>query len=481
MAAVPQLVERSITGEQLRAVLKISDEEIYWLKHWGTADRKVMSSSETMAPAIIEAIQLTGDLEVTDFGCGNGRFGFDLWQMGYDVTLIDIAENCLDEIVTDKLPTDGLCFKPGDITKLKFHHTRVGVCIDVLHTISPEKLDSALQFLVESCENIILSVRTDKADGHLTVKDYQWWLRKFIDYKCDIHRTIKGHNSAIFFVSGKADFFLNNFCPNTDDEQLEKNLRKNANHKLQQFMAYEPQDIPAMLIAGGPSLNDFEDEIIKRRAQGAKLLTVNGAYNWAIERGMKPSAQFVLDARAFNKRFVLPVVDDCRYVIGSAACPEIFDALPKDRTYYWNVYTQDALRPVYEELFGETYKDWMPIVGGSTVMLRALYSAKLMGLGITQPLTVYGFDSCTRAEQHHAYDQPENNPQEGKSDAQTILRVVLNRGKDNEARFDCQLWMLAQAKEFAMLHKTVFRDLKLDVKGPGLISYILATDAEIEE
>jgi hypothetical protein len=110
-----------------------------------------------------------------------------------------------------------------------------------------------------------------------------------------------------------------------------------------------------MVLCGGPSLNDFEDEIIKLRNEGMPMVTCNGTYNWAVERGLNPSMQMIIDARPFNKRFTRPVVDGCKYFISSQCDPSIFEGLPKENTWLWHV---SGLEDGVKELLDELYPDW---------------------------------------------------------------------------------------------------------------------------
>lgn len=221
-----------------------------------------------------------------------------------------------------------------------------------------------------------------------------------------------------------------------------------------------------MMVCGGPSLNDFEDEIIKLRAEGMPMVTTNGTYNWAIERGMKPSLQLIIDAREFNKRFVRPVVDGCRYLIASQCHPEVLKGLPKDRTWLWHVSgVEEGVGDLLDELYPEW---WFPVPGGSTVTLRGLCLLRMLGFS---KIHMYGFDSCYRDGEHHAYAQPENN-YEG-------MRIPVSLGSCGGNRtFWCDAWMYTQATEFIDQVRLMGDELQLNVKGDGLIAHIIETGAK---
>jgi hypothetical protein len=108
-------------------------------------------------------------------------------------------------------------------------------------------------------------------------------------------------------------------------------------------------------------------------------------------------------------------------------------------------------------------KSVYPVFGGSTVVLRGLPLLMMLGLRRFQ---IWGFDSCLKAGEHHAYSQPENN-YEGVFD-------ILVGGR----RFQCHHWMAVQAQEFVDMVKHMFpKDVEMVVHGDGLIAHILNTGA----
>lgn len=220
-----------------------------------------------------------------------------------------------------------------------------------------------------------------------------------------------------------------------------------------------------MLLAGGPSLNDFEDDIRRQREGGMYLVTTNGAYNWCLERGIKPSMQVVVDGRAYNKRFVQPHVEGCHYFLASQCDPEITKAAPKDQVYLWHAGMSSAVKDTVEEYDREHNigRQWFPVMGGSTVMHRAIPMLIMLGY---HRMHIYGFDSCLMGEKHHAYEQPEN-------DGKRTMRVGVG-GRD----FYCQMWMWVQAQEFIDMQKMIAEHCELAVYGDGLIANIIKTAGE---
>lgn len=471
-----------LVGKPPKALIqKAPNPEIAkYKKAWDIDDYRRWSPGERCVPLFLETAKPKDGATFIDWGCGSGRAGLAAHKAGLDVTLIDFADNCLDPEVREAL---GDKFVEHDLTKRIHRKSDYGMCCDVMEHIPPEDVDKVLDNILSNSQHVFFQISTvpdhfGKQVGeplHLTVEDYQWWLRKFVDLGVIIHHSNEFRDHVIFYVTGWGSIFSwNKGQVNTSNEQILEHMRENAKLGIQQIKPHEQQEIEVMLLAGGPSLNDFEDEIIRQRAEGMPLITANGTYHWALERGLKPSMQIMIDAREFNRRFVTPVVDDCKYVISSQCHPSVFKSLPKERTYMWQVSLSDEQVDLATELWGEPYpgsNNWFACPGGSTVILRGLCLLRMLGL---YKVHLYGFDSCLREQDHHAYPQPEN-------DRSGAVEMFVAKGTPFEKSFWCQPWMAYQAKEFKEMIPRLFRDMKLDVKGDGLISYMIQSGAEAAE
>ena len=254
-------------------------------------------------------------------------------------------------------------------------------------------------------------------------------------------------------------------------------MEKNATFGFQQVTPHQEQDIEVMLLAGGPSLNDYADEIRANRKAGMPMITVNGTLNWAITRGLKPSMQCMIDGREHNRRFTSQVdglTDQTKYIVASQCDPKAIENLPPDRTYLWQVSLSDELLPDIKRIYGKIYEDWYPAPGGSTVTTRALCLLRMLGF---HKIHIYGFDSCLMDDRgHHAYDQKEND-----RDLDRTVEIKVGAGTEYEKVFRCAPWHVYQAKDFIEMVPRVLQDAKLDIKGDGLIAYIVQTGAAMAE
>jgi hypothetical protein len=298
---------------------------------------------------------------------------------------------------------------------------------------------------------------------HLTVKPYSWWAKKFIELDCTILHSEDLGNAVDFYVTGWSSHLPTDIKLNYPIEKMLENIKENSkfpcNH-VRAHMIQEKEEV--QILCGGPSLNDFEDEIKENWKNGMKTVTMNGTYKWAQDRGITNVNQCVIDARPFNKKFCEPVRDDCFYFIGSQCDPSLFEMLPHDRTFFWHCTgSTEAVEAV-----SENYPEYLIAGGGSTVALRTIALLRVLGF---KKMHIYGMDSCNRDDKHHAYSQPEN-------DFKVRNIPVTVEGKT----FTCQPWMAYQAHDLVDMIKTIGDEFQLDVKGDGLIAHILNTHAAFE-
>ena len=87
---------------------------------------------------------------------------------------------------------------------------------------------------------------------------------------------------------------------NEDKDKIRENIEANVKLGLTQVRPYETQlEKTINLVCGGASLNDDKvyQHLLDAYLRGVKVITVNGAYKWCLDRDIRPSAQIVLDSR----------------------------------------------------------------------------------------------------------------------------------------------------------------------------------------
>lgn len=268
---------------------------------------------------------------------------------------------------------------------------------------------------------------------------------------------------------------------NLPQDKILANVAANIRRPLLQLQPHEPQDIEMILAAGGPSLEQHLDDLLARYHAGAKVIAVNGTHDWLMERGVRPSLFFMLDARASNARFVRNPHEKCRYVIASQCDPLVFDTIIDQGVdpiiFHCELGTDKLISLLDRHYFGAYYL----VIGGSTVTIRTLMAARMLGLS---KFHVYGFDACYLDGKDHSYPQPEN-----AKDAR--IKVTVTIGKDNDIKvdesdiaavqenafasriFECAPWMAVQLDEFAQMFKMAGHLFELNIVGDGMIAWTL--------
>lgn len=226
------------------------------------------------------------------------------------------------------------------------------------------------------------------------------------------------------------------------------------------------------IVGGGPSLEATFSELRELYFSGAEIVTVNGAYQWCLERHIRPSAQVVLDARPGNARFVDPPVPECRYLLASQCHPDTWAAVAgRPQVWIWHAVAKD--NPILAPLLDQFYLgNWQPSAGGTTVVMRALVMLRLLGY---VRFDLFGVDSCVMGDQHHAYTQPEN-------DADAVYPFVLSvPGKPETGRtFHCTAWHAKQLECFLQTIRLYGDQFMVHIHGDGLLAYALQLGAQAQ-
>lgn len=448
-------------------------------KMWEFEQYRKVAPGEQIVTTFLRQAKPRPNDTIVDFGAGTGRGALMLALMGrLDVTMVDFASNCLDPEVREMLTTQSHCmrFVEADLRKPLMVSGRYGYCTDVMEHIPTEDVDKVLRHVLKAAQHVFFQISlVDDACGaligeplHLTVKPYQWWLDKFKEHEAMIHWSADCGSTAMFYVTSWVDAgeLVARGHVNTVSDEIKGNIRSAVHRGYAQALPHMPQEVDVILLGGGPSLAKFEDEIREKRAAGAKLICTNGTYNWCLERGITPSAQIIVDAREFNARFVETIVPGCRYLIASQCHPSVFDAIPHDQVVMWHAAMYDDLIEEIDALYGPKGEEWFPVLGGSTVMLRAIPLLRMLGF---KRLEIYGFDSCLMDDAHHAYAQPEN-------DSERVVKVTVG-GRV----FKCHAWMASQLQEFVDIMRLMADEIQLAVHGDGAIAHVITTAAAPEE
>lgn len=257
---------------------------------------------------------------------------------------------------------------------------------------------------------------------------------------------------------------------NIDAAQLIANVSSAIRRGYPQVHAMPMRPERVVILGGGPSLADSVDEIRELLWSGAKLVTCNGTYRWAIDHGFKPSAQIVLDARASNARFVVPEVPDCRYFLASQVHPDVWDAVAGyTHVAIWHDESEQAVIDLLDAYY---MKRWQGIPGGTTVGTRAIGLMRTLGY---LRFDLFGFDSCWTGDAHHAYPQAEND-----QDRRYRLSIHPSGRPDLAREFTVSGWHVKQLEDLLHFIKASGDSFLLNIHGDGLLAYALRAQADVE-
>lgn len=456
------------------SIRPVNPEQDRYRKIWQNEAYRADAPGEAKALLFLSQAKPKHDAEIIDFGCGTGRGGLMLALVGgMRVTMLDFADNCLDAEVRQacERQPDRIKFHMHDLTRPVPFAAAYGYCTDVLEHIPEQDVMTVLKNILSASRHVFFNISTVRdnlgkmlSDGplHLTVKPMAWWIERLGELSAVVHWSMEDVNDCCIYCTAWMDgtSIVEHGILNIEQEQIRANVKHNIAQGWQQVTPHEANYVEVMLVGGGPSLAEHEDDIRALREQGTKLICLNGAYNWCLERDLKPSAVVVVDARPFNARFTHPVVDDCKYLVASQVDPATLDGLPKDRTYLWHTTAEEV-----KDILNEQYELWFGIPGGSTVLLRALPLLRMLGF---KRFHLFGCDSCINGI-HHAYSQPEN-------DDAPIVPVTVSDGRI----FRCHPWMVAQAQEFIDLIKFMGDEMEIATYGDGLLNHILVTGSKLQ-
>lgn len=241
---------------------------------------------------------------------------------------------------------------------------------------------------------------------------------------------------------------------NVSDDVVITNIASSSARDLPWFQGAGRHSGVAVLVCGGPSMKDSLPQIRAQKARGARIITVNNALAYLVDRGITPDSHIMLDARPENAIFLKNAPKSVQYFLASQCHADVYDALKDHGVTVWhNMIGDEGMTDILAQYAAE--KVIVPVPGGGTVGLRAL---NLIWFSGYRKIHVYGLDSSISGDDHHAYAQPMNDGEE--------TFTVVHGGK----KYTCAKWMARQAEEFQDQWQALQRaNVALFVHGTGLI------------
>lgn len=275
---------------------------------------------------------------------------------------------------------------------------------------------------------------------------------------CCFHGIPRPHQATgwvkeVWCINGLVRAQLDKIC-NTAKQRLLDNVASAVKRDLPWLDLVPPHDGHAVIVGGGPSLDDTIHAIKWRKSLGQTVWALNGSADWLRIRGMIPDYHVCVDARPDNARFFRRPDGETKYLIGSQCDASIFKALDGQDITLWHPNSEG----VPETLAGEKARPVHLIGGGSTVGLCAIVLAFALGY---RKIHLHGFDSSYREDSHHAYMQNLN-------DDDFVVDVLAGN-----AKFRAAPWMVQQAEEFCTLAPHLADEgCTITVAGYGLLPHL---------
>lgn len=415
------------------------------------AYRKTAPGEHAVEYAIDKLGIQKGD-SLMDFGCGTGRATKKFNELGVHAYGVDIARNCLDKDVK-------ILFQQACLWDLPNINVMWGYCTDVLEHIPPEKVPAVLDNIRASVvEGAFFDIHLGEDNFgerilgeplHICIRDWKWWASR-IEACFEEVEIEHDERSATFMCKKPFNRLKTNIIANTPRHEINANIEHAMTLDIPEFEAFKEGGVRSQhndklaIVGGGASLVSYLDEL---RGFDGKIMALNGTYKYLANLGIKADYFTLLDSRAENVEFVDSPLATTKHLISAQCNPAVFKALEGcDVELWYPMFDDGAL------VQGGKY----PIGGGSTVGLRSIHLAVLMGYK-PHNIKLYGYDSSHHEGVGHAYEQKLN------EESQVKTTKFLNKHYMGTAP------MLKQAMEYAeALHKVGYlRDI--EVCGDGLI------------
>ena len=196
-------------------------EKTKYEKMWGNEPYRANSPGYNSVAdflACIKSRKSSSD-SLIDFGCGTGVVSIPFLEEGFKVSLVDIADNCLNdnihaltflfpELITFFLAP--LWELPSSLEKSDWIY-----CMDVLEHLPPERVDKALSEMAKKTKKggALQVFLQDEGMGkivgetlHLTIRPLDWWLEKISNYWVveEVQPIIPGVRYCIYIGPPKA-------------------------------------------------------------------------------------------------------------------------------------------------------------------------------------------------------------------------------------------------------------------------------------
>ncbi len=165
---------------------------------WEKGNYRLGSTADRLVPFLLQRIPPGST--INDYGSGTGRAGVKLARAGYRVNMVDISDVALEAEARSAIG-DKLTYTVAPLWALPqdFPVADWGICINVLMTVDPERIDEIQREICRTCRNLIVEVY-DWPDVRLgrdmtTIKgDSGWWAGEMSKYWPNVESVMSPEN-----------------------------------------------------------------------------------------------------------------------------------------------------------------------------------------------------------------------------------------------------------------------------------------------
>lgn len=224
--------------------------------------------------------------------------------------------------------------------------------------------------------------------------------------------------------------------------------------KLPKLEKCEPHDAWLSIAAYGPSLRKTW-WWLKR-----PIMSVSGAHDFLIERGIVPDYHLDMDPREHKTQFIARPHKEVTYIMASVCHPKTWDALQGHKVLLWHTDSGNWTLPFLKKYDPRSHMIW----AGSDCGLGAIQVGGVLGYS---RFRLHGFDHSMRGGERHAGPHP-GLPQ--KDVKQVTVKASGRRFTSTDIMMNSAAEVINTLRSYPIL--TVFY-------GDGLIQETVRTSSEL--
>lgn len=272
---------------------------------------------------------------VLDYGCGQGTLRLALgnpsWLREYDPAV------------------PGRDSEPG--------RADLVVCTDVLEHIEPELIDNVLAHLADLALRAVflnialkpaIKVLADGRNAHILLRPVEWWREKLEKFFLISSWSIG--KDELRMTGGTVRQLVNVITQSAVSDTIRyEQATVNCPLVADRVRGRDRHDGRVALVCYGPSLkHTWQTLRAERRLFGATIVSVSGAHDFLIERGIVPDIHIECDPREHKAFFTKNPHPDVKYWIASCCHPSLVSNLlaKKCQVALWHVYNSEHDRKI---------------------------------------------------------------------------------------------------------------------------------------